>query len=302
MSAAAGDAFFEKLWWYDQVVYRCLEGARTGADRISCQPYVLPGKRPSDSRLLSPRGGERFDSGHSGLCVPVHTGHTAAAAAGVGRHMGGRGWPEIRRDDVEKAYRRVAQISPPLSDEEALTAKLSLLNESIVQDILLARARALKIELPDTELDAAYGRRQKERPRGGLQAGADETKPDAADMREGLRRELLAQKVLEREVVSKIAVSDQDVTDFYNANRAQFNFAEDAYRIAQIVITPVRDRQPGNQTGDDATTPQAAMAKTQMLMERLKSGASSASSPETTPRTPRRRRGAAIWDSCPHPP
>ena len=62
-------------------------------------------------------------------------------------------------------------------------------------------------------------------------------------MREGLRRELLTQKVIEQEVGSKIAVTDQEVTDFFNANRAQFNVAEEAYHIAQIVVTPVRDPQ-----------------------------------------------------------
>jgi peptidyl-prolyl cis-trans isomerase SurA len=96
----------------------------------------------------------------------------------------------------------------------------------------------------------------------------------AADMRDGLGRELLAQKVVEREVTSKVAVSDQDVTDFFNANRARFYFPEEAYHIAQIAITPVRDPQLANRTGDDATTPQAAAAKAKMLMEKLKSGAS----------------------------
>ncbi len=57
-------------------------------------------------------------------------------------------------------------------------------------------------------------------------------------MREGLRRELLAQKVFEQEIGSKIAVTDQDVTDFFNANRAQFNVAEEAYHIAQIIVYP----------------------------------------------------------------
>jgi peptidyl-prolyl cis-trans isomerase SurA len=80
--------------------------------------------------------------------------------------------------------------------------------------------------------------------------------------------------VMERQVRSKIAVTDQEVTDFFNANRARFNFAEDAYRVAQIVVTPVRDPRVANRTGDDATTPQAASAKAGMLMERLKTGAS----------------------------
>src|SRR6185436_11853125 len=90
----------------------------------------------------------------------------------------------------------------------------------------------------------------------------------------GLRREMLTQKVIEQEVSSKIAVTDQAVTDFFNANRAQFNVPEEAYHIAQLVVTPVRDAQLANGTGDDATTPQAAVAKVRMLMERLKAGAS----------------------------
>ena len=93
-------------------------------------------------------------------------------------------------------------------------------------------------------------------------------------MREGLRRELLTQKVIEQEVGSKVAVTDQEVSDFFNANRAQFNVPEEGYHLAQIVVTPVRDPQLANRTGDDAATPQAAEAKVQMLMERLKAGAS----------------------------
>ena len=93
-------------------------------------------------------------------------------------------------------------------------------------------------------------------------------------MREGLRRELLTQKVIDREVGSKVSVTDQEIGDFYAANRPQFNVAEEAYRLAQIVVTPVRDAQLANRTGDDAATPEAAAAKVQMLMERLKAGAS----------------------------
>ena len=97
---------------------------------------------------------------------------------------------------------------------------------------------------------------------------------NVADMREGLRRELMTQKLIAQEVGSKVTVTDQEVADAFNANRAQFNVAEESYRLAQIVVTPVREPQVGNTTGDDATTPQQAAAKVQMLMERLKAGAS----------------------------
>ena len=180
----------------------------------------------------------------------------------------------ITRNDVEKAYRRAGDASQPLSDEEIVAAKLSLLNDLIVQEILLAKAGELKIELPASEVETAYAEARKKIPDEAFQQELTRRNLTAADMREGLRRELLSQKVIEHEVRSKIAVTDQEVTDFVTANPAQFNVAEDAYHIAQIVVTPVRDAQLSNRTGDDAATPQAAGAKTAMLMERLKGGAS----------------------------
>ena len=180
---------------------------------------------------------------------------------------------EITRDEVDKAFRRMQDLAQPLSEEEALTGKLSLLEELIMSEILLARAAAMKIELPETELDTAYNEAKKSITDEAFQQELAKRNLTAADMRDGLRRELLAQKVMDREVVSKITVSDQEITDFFNANRAQFNLPEDAYHIAQIVVTPTPDQQIANRTGDNATTPQAAASKVQMLMERLKGGA-----------------------------
>lgn len=181
---------------------------------------------------------------------------------------------EITREDVEKAYRRVGPAADGLSDEEELTAKLTLLNELIVQDILIAKAGELKIELPDSELEAAFQEAKQNIPDEAFQQELSRRNLTVADMREGLRRELLAQKVIDQEVTSKISVTDREITDFFEANRAQFNLAEDAYRVAQIAITPVRDEQITNRTGDDATTVEAARNKAQMLMEKLKAGVS----------------------------
>ena len=49
---------------------------------------------------------------------------------------------QITRDDVDKAYRRMRDTTQTLSDEEVLAAKLTLLNDLIVQNILLAKAGA----------------------------------------------------------------------------------------------------------------------------------------------------------------
>jgi len=154
-----------------------------------------------------------------------------------------------------------------------MTIKLSILNEMILQDILLAKARGMKMDVPQSELDAAFNDRKKNMSDEQFQQELKKRSLTLDDMRDGLRRELLTKKLLDQEVVSKVAVSDQDIADFYNKNRAQFTLAEESYRIAQIVVTPDRGAQPTNRTGNDATTPQEAAFKVRMILERLKSGA-----------------------------
>ena len=110
---------------------------------------------------------------------------------------------------------------------------------------------------------------------------------------------MLTQKVIEQEVGAKISVSAQEVSDFFIANRAQFNVPEEAYHIAQIAITPVRDAQVANRTGDDAATPQAAAAKAAMLMGRLKEGADFSDLAMDYPRILSRRRAGGDFGFVP---
>jgi peptidyl-prolyl cis-trans isomerase SurA len=198
---------------------------------------------------------------------------------------------DITREQVDKEFRRLRNSGETLSDEELTLARMNVLEDMIVERILLAKAEALKIVVPETELDNAYAEARKNLTEDAFQQELTRRNMTAADMREGLRREMLARKVLEQEVTAKIAISDQDVSAFFNANRAQFNLPEESYHLAQIVITPQREPQIANRTGDDAATPQAAAAKVSMLMERLKGGAPFADlardyseDPQTAPR------------------
>ena len=179
----------------------------------------------------------------------------------------------IARTDVGRAFRRVGDGAQTPSEEEALTTKLGILDDLIVQEILIEKARGLKIEVPESEIDAAYAEARKGIADDAFQQELTRRNLTAADMREGIRRDRLSQKLIEQEVASKVAVTDQEITAAFNANRPQFNLPEDAYHLAQIIVTPVREAQRANRTGDDAATPQAATTKVAMLMERLKAGA-----------------------------
>jgi len=178
----------------------------------------------------------------------------------------------ITRDQVEKEVRRLRQGAEAESDEEALVAKLSVLEDMIVEHILLSRATRLAVSVPETDLDNAFTETKKGIPDEAFQQELTRRNLTAADIRDGLRREMLGRKIMEHEVSSKVAITDQEVIDFFNANRAQFNLPEEAFHLAQIIVTPVREPQIANRTGDDAATPQAAVTKVQMLMDRLKNG------------------------------
>ena len=203
-------------------------------------------------------------------CRPATPPAAPAVSADTWATVDGR---TITRLDVEKSYRRVRNLGQQVSDEEAQATKLTLLNDMILEDILLSRAREQKLEVTDSELDTAFNDAKKNLTDEAFQRELTERNLTAADMRDGLRRTMLTQKLLEKEVKAKVTVSDQEVTDFFNANRAQFNLPEDAIHLAQIVVTPAREAQVANRLGDDAVTPQAAAGKAQMLIERLKAGA-----------------------------
>ena len=178
----------------------------------------------------------------------------------------------ITRDEVEKTFRRTGNPAQPLPEEEATAAKLAILDELVIEEVLLGKATALKVEVTESDVDKAYAEAKQGITDEAYQQELTKRNLTTADMRDRLRRELITRKVIEQEVGAKITVTDQQVMDFFNANRSQFNLPEEAYHLAQIVVTPVRDAQLANRTGDDAMTPQSAAAKVKMLMERLQGG------------------------------
>lgn len=174
--------------------------------------------------------------------------------------------------EVEKAYQRTRDVNATISSEEVQAAKMSALEGLITQDLLLAKARELMIDVTESDIDKAFAESKGQLTEEQFQQALSRRNLTADDVRAGLRRDLTVQKVLESQVTSKVIISDAEVSDFFNANRERFNLPEDAYHLAQIVVTPVREPQIPNSSGDDATSPQAVQQKVAMLMQRLQMG------------------------------
>src|SRR2546425_12429356 len=162
---------------------------------------------------------------------------------------------EIKRDEVDKYYRtRVNPEGQEPSQEEALSVKLNILEELISNEILVERAKKLNLEASDGEVEDKFTEFKSPFTEEEFQRQLKDRGVTVLDLKGDLKRQLSIQKLLNREVVAKISITDQDVTDFYNQNRAQFNVAEPQFRIAQTVVTPFRDQQIRNRKHDDATS------------------------------------------------
>jgi peptidyl-prolyl cis-trans isomerase SurA len=180
---------------------------------------------------------------------------------------------DISRAEVDKYYRtRVNADAPAPSQEEALSLKLSILDELINNEILIERASKMNLVASDAEVEDKFTESKSPYTEEEFQKKLKDTSLTVDDLKSDIRRQQSVQKLLNREVVAKISITDQDVTDFYQKNRSQFNVAEPQFHIAQIVVTSHPDPSVHNRKNDKATTEGEAKRKIAVLEQKLSSG------------------------------
>ena len=180
----------------------------------------------------------------------------------------------VTRAEVDKYYRtQLNPDAPEPSQDEALSLRLNILDELINNHILLERARKLGLQAADGEVEDKFTEFKSPYTEDEFQRQLKARGYTVDDLRNDIRQQLSIQKVINHEVIAKITITDQDIQDFYNQNRAQFNVKETQYRVAQIVVTPVKDPGLRNRKNDDATTDAEAKRKIAALAQQLANGA-----------------------------
>ncbi len=180
---------------------------------------------------------------------------------------------KIYRADVEKYYQNQTSGSEqqPVA-EQATSLRLSILRELIDDEILMRRAEKLGLLATDEEVDHKLSEIKSPYSPEQFEQKLKDKKITAADFKRDLRRSLTVEKVLNKEITSKINVTDQDITNYYNAHKAEFNLIEPQYHIAQIWVTTQPNPQVHNLKNDKAQNEVDARKKIQMLANRLDSG------------------------------
>ena len=179
---------------------------------------------------------------------------------------------KIYRADLEKYYQNQASASQqPPAGEQATNLRLGILKELIENEILMRRAEKLGLLATDDEVERKLSEIKSPYSAENFAAQLKDKNITADDFKRDIRRSLTVDKVINKEVTSKINVSDQDITDYYNAHKSEFNFIEPQYHLKQIFVTPLPNPQVRNQN-NKAQNEDQARKKIQMILNRLESG------------------------------
>ncbi len=177
--------------------------------------------------------------------------------------------------ELEKQYktqfpaeRQVGETTGDLEDIQ----KVEILRSMIDNEIMLQRAEKLGLMATDSDVEAKFNELKAPYTQEEFQKQLADRKMTVEELRAQLRRDLSVQKLFNREITSRISISDKDVADFYNANRDSFNLAEPQVHLAQVLVTPHPDPQVRNLRNDKAQNEEQARKKIQMLEARLKAG------------------------------
>ena len=179
---------------------------------------------------------------------------------------------DITNAELERQFAsRVQGAEPPPAEEEAEDLKLQLLNELISNEILMQLAAEGELTATDAEVDVQFNQFKSQYSEERFQQLLEEQGTTSADLREEMRISLTIDKLVNKEITSKISVSDAEIEDFYNKNTESFNLPE-TFRVAHLLVTPVADADITNLEGDDATTPEEARQKAARLLRDIQGG------------------------------
>ncbi len=158
------------------------------------------------------------------------------------------------------------------NDDQSTQLHLDTLRALIDNEIMLQRAEKQGLLASDADVDTKYNELKAPYTREEFQKLLDQRKMSANDLRAQIRRDLSVQKLFNKEIGSHISISDADVANFYNANKASYNLPENQVRLAQIVVTPTPDPTVQNLKHDKAKNEEQARSKMQALQLRIRQG------------------------------
>jgi peptidyl-prolyl cis-trans isomerase SurA len=180
----------------------------------------------------------------------------------------------ITESEVNKYYQN--QVSSrqqqPTADEAAML-KLEILHQRVGEEVIRQQAEKLHLVATDAEVDAKIAQLKAPYTEQQFNAQLKAKGLTLEDVRRDYWLNLTTEKVLNKEIESKINITDADVATFYNLHQADFNLIEPQYHLAQIVVTPNPSGRVENRQNSKARNDEEARKKIDALHNQLETGA-----------------------------
>jgi peptidyl-prolyl cis-trans isomerase SurA len=181
----------------------------------------------------------------------------------------------IFQTDVDKAYTQQLATTPqqqvPTPDQED-SLKLNILHTLIIEAEAEQRSAKQGLTATDAEVEAKLAEMKAPYTEEQFQAKLKASNLTLDQLKRDVRRSLTQDKLLNKEINSRITVTDSDVTNYYNAHKSYFDLPEPRYHLAQIEVTDQGAAQAGNLQNNKVSSDEDARKKIQAIKNRIDSG------------------------------
>jgi len=190
--------------------------------------------------------------------------------ANVAATVNGRAITYVELDKTFKSQYTPASANS--TDDQTMIQKLEVLRSLIDNEIMQQRAEKSGLMATDADVETKLNELRAPYTKEQFDQQLKTRNMTVEDLKTQLRKDLSVQKLFNKEITSKINITDSDVSSFYSANRKNFNLAEPQIHLMQIVVTPSADLNVKNLKGDKAKSDEEARTKIKAIEARLKQG------------------------------
>jgi len=198
-------------------------------------------------------------------CQKAHDPNTVATVNGK----------PILRSEVETIYENnLGDSHGAPSKVQAEIMRLNILRQLIDEEIVMQRAQKQNLVATDEEVSDRLNELKAPFTQEEFQKRLDSQHLTLDDLKREIRRNRTEEKLFNKEITSRINITDADIANYYNEHKADFNLIEPNYHLAQIIVTstPMPPQQVGNLQNSKAMNEAEARRKIDMLHNRLESG------------------------------
>ena len=180
----------------------------------------------------------------------------------------------IQQATLERYYRNNLgnnQHEPSLVQSQA--THLEILRQLIDDEIQQQRAAKLNLVATDEEVDAKLAEIKAPFTQEEFDRQLKAKNMTLEELKRDIRRGLTSEKLTNKEINSKINITDADISQYYNTNKSQFNLVEPMFHLAQIVVSALPPpQQPGQMQAPKPMGDAEARKKIEALRTRVQSG------------------------------